>query len=217
MSITATASQVVLNALAAMLEGKIVFTAHDVKLAARKKTKEDGTKETIEHDEVRNIVHTEYTNGEFPVDYNRQDQLELSNGHVAICYYPDGKVAEDHENAMYPTNSQSSPVTSPASVVSQNTTSSTSAAPKTKQGGSVKDGNGFICSETSKGVINIPDEIVKAVTPNAGSYDIQVDGGGLIYKVADGKGRLRIASSKLGTGSKFRLEVVTNTITVTQI
>jgi hypothetical protein len=119
---------------------------------------------------------------------------------------------------MYPAGSQaaqaSQPTTSPAAAVSQ---SATSAASTTKQGGSVKDGNGFICTETSKGVINIPDAIVKAVTPNAGSYDIQIDGGSVIYKVADGKGRLRIASSKLGSGSKFRLEVVTNTITVTQV
>jgi hypothetical protein len=214
MSITATASQVVLNALAAMLEGKIVFTAHDVKMEARAKTKLAGTDEKIYHEDVRSIVHNEFLTGEFPDEYNRQDQLELANGQIAICYYPDGKVAEDHPSAMYPTGSQASPAISPAAAVSQ---SATITAPKAKQGGSVKDGNGFICTETSKGVINIPDAIVKAVTPNAGSYDIQIDGGGLIYKVADGKGRLRIASSKLGTGSKFRLEVVTNTITVTQI
>ncbi len=213
MSITATASQFVLNALAAMLEGKKVFTAHDVKVDAREKADAAGTDEKIYHDDVRGIVHNEFSTGEFPDEYNREDFLELSNGHTCICYYPDGKKAEDHPMAA---DNQSGgytrqPSIAPATAVSQ------TAAPKAKQGGSVKDGNGFICSETSKGVINIPDAIVQAVTPNAGTYDIQIDGGGIIYKVADGKGRLRIASSKLGTGSKFRLEVVTNTITVEQV
>jgi hypothetical protein len=214
MSITAAASQYVLNALAALVEGKSVFTAHDVKVAARIKTNEDGNDEFIDHDEVRNIVHNEYGIGDFPDDYNREDFLALTNGHTAICYYPDGKTAEDHPMAVQGQSAASqttTSTTSPAQAVSQ------SAAPTTKQGGSVKDGNGFICTETSKGVINIPDAIVKAITPNAGSYDISIEGGGVIYKAPDGKGRLRIASSKLGTGSKFRLEVVTNTITVTQI
>jgi hypothetical protein len=107
----------------------------------------------------------------------------------------------------------SAPITSPAAAVSQ---VAANAAPTAKLGGSVKDGNGYICSETSKGVINIPDVIVQGVTPNGGTYDIQISGGSVIYKAPDGKGRLRIASSKLGGGSKFRLEVVSNTINVEQ-
>jgi len=223
MSITKEASQFVLLALAARVKNGSVFTAHDVKEDAR--IAAAMTTEKIYHADVRNIVHQEFAVGEFPDNYNREDFLELNNGHVAICYYPDGKAATEHENAMSPTapiigqvpasvqqaqTANTNPVTALNQVVA-------SATPKAKQGGSVKDGKGFICSETSKGVINIPDGIVKAVTPNAGSYDIQIEGGGLICKVADGKGRLRIASSKLGTGSKFRLEVVTNTITVVQV
>jgi len=213
--ITAAASQYVLNALEALVEGKSVFTAHDVKVAARIKTNEDGSDEHIDHDEVRNIVHNEYGIGDFPACYNREDFLALTNGHTAICYYPDGKTAEDHSMAVQgqlaAASQTTTSTTSPAQAVSQ------SAAPTTKQGGSVKDGNGFICSETSKGVINIPDEIVKAITPNGGTYDISISGGIIIYKAPDGKGRLRIASSKLGRGNKFRLEVVTNTITVEQV
>jgi hypothetical protein len=212
MSITATASQYVLNALLARIEKKSVFTAHDVKLDAREKTNTDGSDEKIYHEDVRSIVHNEFLTGEFPDEYNRQEQLELANGQIAICYYPDGKVAEDHPSAMYPTGSQAAVVTTPAAAVS-----STIAAPTGKQGGSVKDGNGFICSETSKGVINIPDAIVKAVYPNGGTYEIEIEGGITIDKAPDGSGRLRIASSKLGSGGKFRLEVVSNAITVTQV
>jgi len=214
MSITATASKVVLLALAAMLESKSVFTAHDVKIAARLKADQDGLNEKIYHDDVRGIVHNEFLTGEFPDEYNREEFLELNNGHTAICYYPDGKVAENHPIAMYPAGSQAVSVTSPTASVSQ---SVTSAAPKAKQGGHTKDGNGFICSETSKGVINIPDTIVKAVTPNGGTYDICIEGGVFISKVADGQGRLRIASSKLGDGSKFRLEIENNIIKVEQV
>ena len=204
--ITANASQVVLNMLMACIKNGRVFTAYDVTVDAR-----DGTDERIDHEDVRNIVHNEFVTGEFPDEYNREEFLELNNGSTAICYYPDSKAATDHPLAAQVQPSagfSTTSTTSPAQAV---------AAPKTKQGGSVKDGSGFICSETSKGVINIPDEIVKAVTPNGGTYDIQIDGGGIIYKAPDGKGRLRIASSKLGGGSKFRLEVVTNTITVEQV
>lgn len=206
MSITATASQIVLNVLAAILKSKRIFTAFDVTTDAR-----DSTDERIDHEDVRGIVHNEFLTGEFPDDYNREEFLELNNGYTAICYYPDGKAATDHPEAAVV---QSGGYTQQPAAV--NVSTSFVKAPKAKQGGSVKDGSAYICTETSKGVINIPDEIVKAVTPSGGTYDIQIEGGGIIYKAPDGKGRLRIASSKLGTGSKFRLEVVTNTITVEQ-
>jgi len=209
MSITAVAAQRILDALLARIKNGSIFTAYDVTIDAR-----DGTDDNIRHSDTRNIVHQEFTTGEFPDEYNREEFLELKNGHVAICYYPDGKSAFDHPEAVANQSvaqAQQS-ATAPAPIVATATT-----APTTKLGGSVKDGGGYICSETKKGVINIPDAIVKAVTPNGGTYDIQIDGGGVIYKAPDGKGRLRIASSKLGGGSKFRLEVVTNTITVEQI
>jgi len=206
---TATVAQHILNALAARIKNGSVFTAFDITTDAR-----DATDENVKHGDTRNIVHQEYGAGEFPDNYNRDEFLELKNGQAAICYYPDDKTSGDHPEAMYPL---ALPIgQAPASVQQVQAASPVSAAPKAKQGGSVKDGNGFICTETSKGVINIPDDIVKAVTPNGGTYDIQIEGGGLICKVADGKGRLRIASSKLGSGSKFRLAVVTNTITVEQ-
>lgn len=226
MSITATASQYVLNALAALLEGKKVFTAHDVKIAARKKVEEDKANEKIYHEDVRLIVHNEFLTGEFPDDYNREEFLELKNGQVAICYYPDGKAATDHDMAA---DNQSGgythqsggytqrPSLAPAIGNVPSYVQQAQVAPKAKQGGSVKDGNGFICTETSKGVINIPDIIVKGVTPNGGTYDIQLQNGSIIYKAPDGKGRLRIASSKLGSGDKFRLEIVNNTIKVEQV
>ena len=204
-----TVAQHILNALASRIKNGSVFTAFDITTDAR-----DATDENVKHADSRNTVHQEFLTGEFPDNYNRDEFLELKNGMVAICYYPDGKTSGDHPEAMYPL---APPIgQTPAFVQQAQAATTVPTAPKTKQGGSVKDGNGFICTETSKGVINIPDEIVKAITPNGGTYDISISGGIIIYKAPDGKGRLRIASSKLGNGSKFRLEVVTNTITVEQ-
>jgi hypothetical protein len=203
MSITATASQHILTALLARIKNQSVFTAHDVKVDAR-----DMTDENIRHDDVRSIVHNEYLTGEFPDEYNRDEFLELKNGHHAVCYYPDGKTSGDHPMAMYPKappiGQAPASITSPVAALNH---AVANAAPKAKQGGSVKDGNGFICSETSKGVINIPKDIVDKATKSGDTYDIAINGGTVVYKAPDGKGRLRIASSKLGGGDKFRLEV----------
>ena len=205
MSITATASQIVLDALLSRLNSGSVFTAYDITQDAR-----DLTNERIDHPEVQRIVHTEFDNGEFPADYHREDQLELNTGHIAICYYPDGSNAVDHPMAMY------SPVSStPATPATPPAPTPTPTTPK--QGGSVKDGNGYICSETAKGVINIPDIIVKSATPYGGEYDISISGGNIICKVPDGEGRLRIASSKLGGGPTFRIEVRNKTIVVEKL
>ena len=210
---TSTVAQHILNALAARIKNGSVFTAFDITTDAR-----DATDENVKHCDSRNIVHQEFLAGEFPDNYNRDEFLELKNGQAAICYYPDDKTSGDHPMAMYP---QAPPIGKIPAAIQQAQATTTipvapNVAPKAKQGGSVKDGNGFICTETSKGVINIPDKIVKNMTMTGGNYDIQLNAGGImIYKAPDGHGRLRIASSKLG-GPKVRLEVVANTITVEQ-
>jgi len=208
--ITATASQFVLNALAAMLEGKRVFTAYDVTIDAR-----DKTDERIDHEDVRGIVHNEFLTGEFPDEYNKQEQLELNNNQVAICYYPDGKVAEDHPNAMYPAGSTAA-VTSPAAAVSQ---SATSAAPKTKLGGKTKDGDGFIVNVTCDGRINIPKELKSQVSADGGTFDVKFQGTVLYKKPIGSEDRLVLKKSELNGGDKFRIgvDVSSNTITVEQI
>ncbi len=218
--ITANASQIVLIALLARQKNKSVFTAYDVTIDARDMTTVQDN--YIDHTEVQRIVHEEYNTGQFPPNYNREDMLEMNNSQYAICYYPDGKTAEDHPNAMNhgittPAHVSHIPSAMPSNYVAPSTVLPTNPVVP-KQGGSVKDGGGYICTETSKKVINIPEVIVKGVTPNGGNlYDISIKGGNVIYKAPDGQGRLRIASSKLGGGSTFRMEVVNNTITVEQI
>jgi hypothetical protein len=213
--ITATASQYVLNALLALLEGKSVFTAHDVSVAARAKTNADGSDEFIDHEEVRNIVHTEYSTGEFPDEYNKEEFLALTNGHTAICYYPDGKTAEDHPMAVQGQTAitQQTSTTSPAQAVSQ------SAAPKAKLGGKTKDGDGFIVNVTCDGRINIPKELKQQVTPDGGSYDVQFQGTILYKKPIGSEDRLVLKKSDLKGGEKFRIgvDVSSNTITVEQV
>jgi hypothetical protein len=212
-NLTVAASQRILDALAARQKNGSVFTAYDVTTDAR-----DGTDDRIDHSDVQNIVHNEWQTGQFPSEFNRDDMVELNSiasRPIAIMYYPDGKSPSDHPlvSSFQAVPSAVAPLTghyqaAPA-VAAPNITSP-------KLGGSVKDGDGYICSETNKGVINIPDVIVKGVTPNGGNYDISVTGGKMIYKAPDGDGRLRISSSKLGGGNKFRLTIENNTITVTQ-
>ncbi len=206
-TLTPVVSQAILTALAARIANQDVFTAYDVTTDAR-----DGTTDNVRHRDVRDIVANEFAVDQFPDDYNREAiELDVPGNPYAMVYFPDGKTAQDHPKAAQQiAQPQVAPPVAPIPpYVSQAQASST-----TKQGGAVKDGDGFICSVTSKGVINIPHSIVSKVTPNGGSYDLQV-GGSLICKRPDGDGRLRISSSKLGGGSQFRLEVSThNTITI---
>lgn len=199
---TATVAQEILDALQARIDNGSVFTAFDVTTDVR-----DSTRDRIKHRDVRRIVHEEYQTGQFPDNYNRVDGVELDvpSSPLVIVYYPDGKSASDHPKALRATAPQTATVGPPS--VSQTT------APVTKQGGHIKDGDGFICTETAKGVINIPDAIVKGVTPSGGTYDIII-GGSTVYKAPDGQGRLRISSSILGGGSKFKLTVNTNNNTI---
>jgi hypothetical protein len=205
---TAIVAQFILDALEARIKNLSVFTAYDVTTDAR-----DMTEENVDHTEVRNIVHQEFATSQFPDAYN-QESIELTTNDVAIVYFPDGHVASEHPMAKNPT---APPIGKVPDFVKQAQTGSTSvAAPKSKKGGNTKDGDGYICEVTGKNVINIPDAIVKAVTPNGGTYDITTITGVTIYKKADGEGRLRISSSRLGGGDKFRMVVKTNTIVVEQ-
>lgn len=199
---TAVIAQEILDALQARIDNKSVFTAFDVTTDAR-----DKTTDHISHRDVRRIVHEEFDTGQFPDTYNREDFLSLKNGQTAMCYYPDGKSAADHPEALQvaPPIGQVPPYVKQAQAAS------------TKKGGSTKDGDAYICEETSKGVINIPKALVDEVGSVGGNYDIDINGT-IVFKAPDGQGRLRIASSKLGGGSKFRLkvDVANNTITVEQ-
>lgn len=202
---TAVIAQEILDALQARIDNKSVFTAFDVTTDAR-----DKTTDHISHRDVRRIVHEEFDTGQFPDTYNREDFLSLKNGQTAMCYYPDGKSAADHPEALQvaPPIGQVPPYVKQAQA---------SQASSTKKGGSTKDGDAYICEATDRGVINIPKAIVDKVSIVGGNYDISINGT-IVFKAPDGQGRLRISSSKLGGGSKFRMEVDTdnNTITVEQ-
>lgn len=216
---TVTVAQYILDALMARIKNQSVFTAYDVTKDAR-----DLTKDNVSHRDVRNIVHNEFMTGQFPSEYN-QEPIELSvpNNPVAIVYFPDGKSAFDHPLALNP-NSAPAPIptkttTVPASMgVSQGT--STFPTTKTKKGGSVKDGDGYICELTSENRLNVPKSLLTQLHidwQNGGTYDI-IFSGKLICKAANDDGRVRIAKSELGTGDKYRVSVDTtnNTIVVEQ-
>lgn len=201
---TATIAQEILNALQTRIDNGSVFTAFDVTTDVR-----DSTRDRIKHRDVRRIVHEEYQTGHFPDNYNRVDGVELDvpSSPLVIVYYPDGKSASDHPKALHATAPQTASQTA--------TSFPPSVAPTTKQGGHVKDGDSFICTQTSKGVINIPQDIVDKALIIGGTYDLSINGE-IVYKKPDGKGRLRISSSRLGDGSKFKLTLDTanNTIVV---
>lgn len=207
-TLTPTVSQIILTALTERIDSRSVFSAFDVTEDARKETKDN-----VYHNDVRDIVANEYAiAGEFPDDYCKEAiQLNIpSRGNpYAVVYFPDELSANDHPFAT--SNALQAPA--PAAV----STPAPAATSSPKQGGAVKDGDAFICTETSKGVINIPKVLTDKITPNGGSFDLQV-GGKLICKKPDGEGRLRICSSRLGGGSKFKLEVSThNTITIESV
>ena len=199
---TATMAQRILNALQARLNNLSVFTAHDVTIDAR-----DTTDENVRHSEVRNIVHNEFLTGQFPANYNREEFLDLTNGHTAICYYPDGKSPYDHPMAM----------AAPSQAPAPTTNVSTQVTASTRQGGNVKDGDGYICTVTKENRINVPKDITDKVSLNGGTIDINVVGQAMIYRTPNKDGRIRISSTELGGGSKFRLEVDNNTIKIEQI
>lgn len=208
MSMTATVAQYILDALAARIKNLSVFTAFDVTSDAR-----DLTDENVSHRDVRNIVHQEFQTGQFPPEYN-QDSIELvvANNPLAIVYYPDGKSAYDHPLALQP----STPAAPPVPVTSVGSSIATPSI--AKQGGHTKDGDGYICSVTADGRINLPQTLLSKVQDNGGTYDVAYNGG-VLYKKPHSDGRIRVGKTELGGGSKFRVSVDTtaNTIVVEQI
>ena len=212
MSITANASQLVLNALLARLKNESVFTVKDVTDDARDMTTYKDN--VIDHPEVQTIVHNEFLTGQFPPNWN-QDSIELNvdGNPVAIVYYPDGKDALDHPlalngngGAVAPVQVQSAPTSSVPTVIQKvQATRAANAAPK--QGGNTKDGDSFICETTAEGRINVPRDLTDKITITGGTYDINIVGGDILYKKPNTDGRLRIASSEVGGGTKFRINI----------
>ena len=209
MSVTATAAQCILDALAAKIKNQSVFTAFDVTKDAR-----DRTRETVPHAEVRNIVYQEFSTGQFPDNYN-QDLvvLVINNKPIATVYFPDGKSALDHPLALQPPVATSTTIPIATSISNQ-----VVAAPKApKMGGRSKDGDGYICDVTADGRVNIPQDLCSKVKLSGGSYDVKFNGT-FLYKKPHKDGRVRICKTELRDGSKYRVSVDTqaNTIVIEQ-
>ncbi len=207
---TALAAQAILDALSNAIKNGKVFTAFDITTDAR-----DGTDENIDHQDCREIVHNEYAIGEFPDEYNREEFLALTNGQTAICYYPDGKSAEDHPLAVQGSTAISSPAAG-ASVAPSTPIPSTTTA---KQGGKTKDGDGFICKVTCDGRINVPKDLYSQISADGGTFDVQFQGSILYKKPIGAHDRLVLKKSDLKGGTQFKVgvDVSANTITVEQI
>lgn len=212
-TLTATVSQAILTALAARIANQSVFTAYDITTDVR-----DGTDDNIRHGDVRDIVSNEFVTNQFPNEYNREAvELNVSGNPWAVIYYPDGKSVNDH-----PKVKQS--IALPAQIVpTAPTTNSTPAShtvsSKTKQGGRIKDGDGFICNVTCDGRINIPKELYSRISANGGTFDVHFNGSILYKKPIGLEERLVLKKSELAGGKRFRVgvDMTANTITVERI
>jgi len=195
---TSTISQIILDALEVCINNERVFTAFDVTIEARNKTKD-----AIFHRDVRRIVQKEFENNQFPRKYVRESiELDALDNPYAMVYYPIGKEANDHPKALihnFPT-------------LALNQVAPNAALNKDYKGGNVKDGDGYICRATIEGRINVPKELISQIGNNGGSYDFIVNGGTMtLYKQPNTDGRIRIPIIELGGGNKFRFEVDTAT------
>lgn len=213
-NLTVAASQRILDALAARIANGSVFTAYDVTTDAR-----DGTDDRIDHPDVQGIVHNEWMTGQFPSEYNRDDQVTLDKAPsqpLAIMYYPDSKNPQHHplvSSSQVPSASgpmtghyQPSPTAVPASVITP-----------PKKGGNVKiDDVTYECSVTAEGRINVPKSLLDQCDCIGGTYDVSV-GSNTIYKAKNSDGRVRIRASELGGGSKFRVSVKTTTTKILEV
>jgi hypothetical protein len=202
---TAIIAQEILDALQARVSNGSVFSAFDITTDAR-----DGTDERINHKDVKRIVNREFGLGQFP-GYNKEViQLDMMDNPNVIVYYPDGKSASDHPKALkqsaIPTNIPVSP-----------SDSSAPSTPKSFMGGNTKDGDEYICKVTAEGRVNIPENILRQVNAQGGTYDVWFQGK-VLYKKPNTDGRLRIAKSELDGGDKFRVRVIpaNNTILIEQ-
>jgi len=179
----------------------------------------DGTDDRIDHSEVQNIVHNEWQTGQFPSEYNRDDQVcldQVSGQPIAIMYYPDGKSSADHPLV----SSQAVSPASSAPMTGHYQAPSASAAPtasQPKKGGNVKiDDTTYECNVTAEGRINVPKTLVDQCDCVGGTYDVSI-GSNTIYKAPNNDGRVRIRASELGGGDKFRVSVKSTTTKILEV
>lgn len=196
--------QLVANLIIEVLDEKLqngeVFTAFEITEAARLVENQKATPEKIIHNDVRNIVNNAFAagdmNGKGPDNYERElCTLDLSCSPQAFVYFPDTKSANDHSlvNGHTPVASSISIPASTASVVDLDD----------DEYATRKDGR-----------IQIPAKLFAQVTPNAGSYDVLVNGT-LKCASKNAKGEMRVGLRQFGiTDSKVKVTVDTNNNTI---
>lgn len=162
-----------------------VFTAFDITSSARAKTDDN-----VRHDDVRNIVNNEFVSQQM-AGYDRElCVLDLSDSPSAFVYFPDTKSASDH------------PLVSGSGVILSNTSVNTVSTPVI----SLDDDE---YKTTKEGRVQIPRKLLSQVTPNAGTYDLIINGS---YRGAtpDARGDIRIGLRQFGIkDSKVKLTVDT--------
>jgi hypothetical protein len=180
------------------LDGK-VFTAYDVTVGARATTDDN-----VRHDEVRDIVENEF-NTQQVGSYDRElCTLNLSGSPEAFVYFPDGKSASDHvlvDGGCAVSTSVSQPISQP---VSQSASTP------------IVDLDDDEYKTRKDGRIQIPVKLYAQVTPNAGSYDILINGS-LKCASTNARDELRIGLRQFGIKDskvKVTVDVTANTIVI---
>lgn len=184
---------IVANTIKEILDEKIqngdVFTAYDITIAVRA-----ASSENIHHGDVQKALFDRFNVNDL-AGYDRElKTLDLINNPQAFVYFPDTKQASDH--ALVSVSAVSSHVSIP--VVS--TPAVTLDADEYKT--------------TNEGRVQIPRKLLSQVTPNAGTYDLIINGS---YRGAttDARGDLRIGLRQFGIkDDKVKLTVDTSNNTI---
>lgn len=214
---TATASQLILDVLAAFQLQDRVFTAYDVTQAVRAKTSEN-----IRHSEVQDIVHGEWMNGDFDDNYERNDmvQLDVSGKPFAIVYYPDIKNWSDHPKAIaqpMPAAPAIAPAPTPFAHPLSSHPTSASTPSSQRLGGSTKQADGsYVCETTAEGRVNIPKSVTDKVNKDSGTVDVTINGSlEIVTPNSDGRIRLNLLSKGFSVGDKVSVELTANDASIT--
>lgn len=186
---------VAVNTIIEILEQTIidekVFTAFDITKEVRTKTNDKVT-----HNDVRKIVNNEFITQQM-AKYDRElCTLNLSGSPQALVYFPDTKHANYHSLV------DSSTI---IDIDDDNT-----------------DLDNLLDDEyklTAEGRINISKKLISQVTPNAGTYDIIVNGS-LVCGSLNKDGRIRVSLKHIGISNnkvKVTADISNNTIKIKTI
>jgi hypothetical protein len=197
-------AQTIIEVLEQMALDGIVFTAYDVTVGARA-----ATTETVLHDDVRGIVENEFITSQL-ASYDRElCSLNLSGNPEAFVYFPAGKSASDHvlvdDNAVsqHVSQSVSQPISQPVTSAPAVTVDLDDDEYKTR----------------SDGRIQIPVKLYTQVTPNAGSYDVLINGS-LKCASTNARDEMRIGLRQFGIKDskvKVTVDISANTIVIETI